>query len=101
MAITLYYKDANGEFKPFIETEDISETTQGTLSQANEVLKHLKRYGSITSLEAIKYFNATRLSAIIFSLRKRGYIINTVMLSGKTKYNRPSRYGKYVYVGKK
>jgi hypothetical protein len=38
-------------------------------TQRNEVLRHLKENGSITSWEAIKEYGATRLSAIIYDLR--------------------------------
>lgn len=42
------------------------------------VLNHLKKHKSITSWEAIQLYKATRLSAIIFELKKRGYEFSTV-----------------------
>mgnify|MGYP003142255246 CR=1 FL=1 len=42
-----------------------------------KVLTHLELHGSITSMEAFKEYNATRLSGIIFTLRKQGYNIIT------------------------
>ena len=46
------------------------------LSQLNLVLQHLKEHGSITSYEAFRLYGATRLSAIIHTLRhKEGYNI--------------------------
>ena len=67
------------------------------LSQKDDVLKHLKENGSITSMEAIKKFGVTRLSAIIFDLRyKDGYDIVTHMMEGKNRYGRTSKYAKYV-----
>jgi hypothetical protein len=45
-------------------------------SQLKQVLEHLKEHGSITSYEAFKLYGATRLSAIIHTLRHReGYNI--------------------------
>ena len=41
------------------------------------VLKHLELNGSITSMEAFQQYNATRLSGIIYTLRKQGYNIIT------------------------
>ena len=41
------------------------------MNKTQKVLNHLKNNGSITSIEAFSLYNATRLSAIIFSLRKR------------------------------
>ena len=37
-------------------------------NKTEKVLEHLKEYGTITSLEAIDLYGATRLSAIIFNL---------------------------------
>jgi hypothetical protein len=69
------------------------------LTQINDVLAHLQKHGSITSLEAIKNFSATRLSAIIFILRKRGHNIITIKEKGKTRHNRPTQWARYVYKG--
>lgn len=46
-------------------------------TQLNQVLAHLKQGRSITQVDAIKYFNCYRLSAIIKSLRNQGYEIVT------------------------
>lgn len=43
-----------------------------------QILKHLQNYQSITSWEAIQNYGATRLSSIIFNLRKKGYDIESV-----------------------
>ena len=69
------------------------------LTQISDVLTHLQKKGSITSLEAIKSYNATRLSGIIYVLRKRGYIIDTIQEKGKTRHNRPAQWARYVYKG--
>ena len=66
------------------------------LSQRNEVLNHLKEHGSITSMEAFENYGATRLSAIIFDLRKEGYNIKCEMMGGKTRYGRKTNYGIYI-----
>lgn len=47
-------------------------------SKTSKVLWHLKKYKSITSWEAIIKYKATRLSAIIFEMKKRGYEFYTV-----------------------
>jgi hypothetical protein len=67
----------------------------GRTNKTNEVLKHLKQNGSITSWEAIQLYGATRLSAIIFNLRKK-YNINTFMIDDIDRYGNESRYAKYV-----
>jgi hypothetical protein len=67
----------------------------GRTNKTNEILKHLKQNGSITSWEAIQLYGATRLSAIIFNLRKK-YNINTFMIDDIDRYGNESRYAKYV-----
>ena len=47
-------------------------------NKTEKVLEHLQKYGYITSLEAIELYGATRLSDIIFRLRKRNYNISTI-----------------------
>ena len=42
-----------------------------------QVSKYLQEHKHITTYDAFMKFNATRLSAIIFNLRKRGYLIVT------------------------
>lgn len=69
------------------------------LTQISDVLAHLQKNGSITSLEAIYDYGASRLSAIIYVLRNRGYIIDTIIEKGKTRYNRPCKWARYVYKG--
>lgn len=65
-------------------------------SKTSEVLNHLKEHGSITSMEAIDMFGATRLSAIVFNLRKRGYEIETVPMEMTDRYGHVGTYAKYV-----
>lgn len=66
------------------------------ISKTEKVLKHLKEYGSITSLEAIDLYGATRLSAIIYNLRNRGYDIMTVKMPFVDRFGTSSIYGKYI-----
>lgn len=65
-------------------------------NKTEKVLQHLEKYGHITSLEAIEKYGATRLSAIIFTLRKRGYDIDTVDLPFIDRFGTKSHYGKYI-----
>lgn len=60
-----------------------------TVAQRQQVLTHLQERGSITSWEAITLFHATRLSGIIFSLKKSGYpIVSTMETNGDKRYAR-------------
>ena len=66
-------------------------------NKTEEVLKHLQKYGCITSLEAIELYKATRLGDIIYRLRKRrGLNITTINIPFVDVYGTKSSYGKYV-----
>lgn len=65
-------------------------------SQTEDVLRFMREEGSITSMDAIREFGATRLSAIIFSLREQGYDIETHMEVGKNRYGHTVEYARYV-----
>lgn len=67
-------------------------------SQTEDVVRFMKEEGSITSMDAINEFGATRLSAIIFSLRKQGYDIETRMEVGKNRYGKTMEYARYVLI---
>ncbi len=67
-----------------------------------EILKYLKENEDIgiTSKEAFEKFGITRLASVIYALRKK-YDIQTVMLSGKTRFGETCQYAKYFYRGEK
>ncbi len=60
------------------------------MNQTFEVLMHLKKYGSITPMEALREHHSFRLSSIIHRLRKEGREIRTELVDGKE--NRYARY---------
>ena len=64
-------------------------------SQTSEIIKLLRKQGYITSFEAIEKFGATRLSSIIFALRKRGFGIKTEMVQDKNRYGHITNYAIY------
>jgi hypothetical protein len=66
------------------------------INKTQLVLDHLEKYGTITSLEAIELYSATRLSSIIYNLRKRGHDIVTEKIPFTDKYGAKSNYGKYI-----
>lgn len=66
------------------------------ISKTGKVLEHLEKHGTITSLEAIELYGATRLSDIIYRLRKRGYNITTLDLPFTDRFGAKSNYGKYI-----
>jgi DNA-binding GntR family transcriptional regulator len=69
------------------------------MSKKAKVLKYIQTHKKgITSMQAIDMFKATRLSAIIFELRKK-YIILTIDEQGITEEGYPYTYARYVYQG--
>ena len=70
----------------------------GMKGKTAKVLAHLKEKGSISIWEAIELYGATRLSAIIFNLRKR-YDIESISHEFTDRYGNTSTYVTYVYHG--
>lgn len=71
------------------------------MTQEKAVKQHLLIYGSITSWEAIERYGATRLSAIIYDLRKEGLDIETTDLTVKNRYGNTTTVAKYMLKGAK
>jgi len=71
----------------------------GKQTQTEEVLAHLIKNGSITSLEAFKRFGCTRLSAMIYKYRARGYEIETRSKVEKNRYGNTTTYAVYILKG--
>lgn len=65
------------------------------MSLEKEILNHLLAGNSITSMEAINLYGATRLSAIIFNLRDKGYQISTTKIHSKNRYGHCVSYAEY------
>ena len=65
------------------------------MNKTKAVLDWLKTHASISSMEAIQSFGATRLSAIIFKLRKRGYNIETVKCEGTDRFGNKMTFARY------
>lgn len=66
------------------------------MTKFEQVKKHLLKKKSITSWDAITLYKATRLSAIIFSLRKSGWDIATKSVSSKDVNGNACTYAKYI-----
>ena len=64
------------------------------VTQRQMVFMHLQQW-DITSMEAFERYGATRLSAIIYDLKKQGHNIVTIMEEGVNRYGEPTRYARY------
>lgn len=70
------------------------------MNKTTAVLEYLKKTrNGITSLEAIEMFGATRLSAIIFNLKDRGYVIKDRFEECVDRYGNMNQYKRYWIVG--
>lgn len=66
------------------------------LTQKNAILTHLKRFGSIEPLTALREYGCYRLGARIADLRKDGYdIITEKMTSVSRITGRPVHFANY------
>ena len=61
------------------------------MSQNDQIISHLKRFGSITPMVALRDYGCFRLAARVMELREH-YEIDTVMIERDNK-----RYAKYFY----
>lgn len=70
------------------------------ITHKDRVLKYIQDVGSITSLDAIREFGNTRLSASIWLLRHEDNIdIETLFETSKNRYNENVTYARYYIVG--
>ena len=68
-------------------------------TQKSEILRYLMTHKrGITSIQAIELFGATRLSDIIFRLRKEGYDIINEPITKKNRYGHVVTFACYKLV---
>lgn len=67
-------------------------------SQISDIICHLRKYKTITSMEAIDMYGATRLSGIIYILKERGFGIDTELVKVKNRYGYATRIAVYHFV---
>lgn len=65
------------------------------MTQTQAIIDHLIKHGSITSMEAFELYGCTRLSAIIFNLRKIGYMIINKVHETENRFGGKVRYVEY------
>lgn len=70
------------------------------MNQTTAVLRHLKENKGITTFEAFTEYGATRLSAIIFNLRKRYEIVDE-WIERVNRYGDTIRFKRYILVKEK
>ncbi|ADV88575.1 helix-turn-helix domain-containing protein [Vibrio fluvialis] len=53
------------------------------VTQAKQVSEHVAKYGSINSIEAIRHYGITRLSAVVYSLKNTQHALKEGTRDGK------------------
>lgn len=65
------------------------------LTQCDRILRHMKDYGSITSLEAMTEYGIMRLASRIADLKGQGYDIVSERGTSKNRYGEQTSYSVY------
>jgi len=68
------------------------------VTRQDRVLQYMHDYGSITTLDAFRDLGITRLSAVIFELKKKGFNIDSSTEFGKNRYGEKTHFSKYFLV---
>lgn len=64
-------------------------------TQCDRILRHMKDFGSISSIEAISEYGILRLASRITDLKGQGYHIISEMKKGKNRYGETTHYSVY------
>lgn len=70
------------------------------MTQNERIIRHLKDYGSITSLEAINEYGILRLASRICDLKAKGYDIKSEPVKSVNRYGETIHYARYTINGK-
>lgn len=65
------------------------------MNQCETILRHLRDYGSITSLEAMQEYGIMRLGARIWDLKAQGVPIKSETVTGKNRYGERTCFARY------
>ena len=75
----------------------INERNKTIMRETNKtrVIKYIKKYGSITPIQAIQDLGNTRLAASVFELKDLGWDIETEMIKVQNRFGRTTNVAKY------
>lgn len=65
------------------------------MTQSERIVRHLRDYGSITSLEAMKEYGILRLASRVSDLKKAGFPIHVEMVKGYNRYGEATAFARY------
>ncbi len=93
MALSKKHSKSKGDKLAKVVKQAIAKT-----SKTQKVQEHLIANKTITSWQAIKEYGSTRLAAIIFVLRERGWIIDSKDVSFEDRYGNVGTYAQYTLI---
>lgn len=70
------------------------------MTQSERIVRHLRDFGSITSLEAMQDYGIMRLASRVSDLKKTGLPIQREMVLGRNRYGEPTSYARYSLGGR-
>ena len=65
------------------------------MTQSERIVRHLRDYGTITSLEAMEHYGIMRLASRIADLKKAGFPIRREFVTRKNRYGEPVSFCRY------
>lgn len=66
------------------------------MTQNEMIINHLREYGSITQLGALRDYGCIRLASRISDLRKTGIKIIRLTETSRNRYGQKIRYARYI-----
>nr|DAG68220.1 MAG TPA: helix-turn-helix domain protein [Caudoviricetes sp.] len=69
------------------------------MTQCERIYRHLKDYGSITSLEAMQEYGIMRLASRISDMKKSGVAIRSKTVTGENRYGEKTSFSRYFLDG--
>ena len=64
-------------------------------TQCDLILMHMKKYGSITHMEAEREYGIARLASRINDLRRQGVAIKSEIVAGKNRRDETTHFARY------
>ncbi len=64
-------------------------------NQCDRILRHMREYGSISSIEAFSEYGILRLASRINDLKKRGHIISSTTGTAMNRYGEVTHFSVY------
>lgn len=68
------------------------------LNQCERIVRHLYKYGTITSAEAMSDYGIYRLASRINDLKKKGYMFQVDIIQGVNRFGEPTHFAQYSFL---